>query len=78
MEDAAALPLALCDDSKALGKGPVLKASESFIEGLEWLSIGRSWEMSWREDFGGYSDLRSQQQGYRGGSRALNRIHYGK
>jgi hypothetical protein len=35
MEDAAALPLALCDDGKALGKGPVLKASESFIGGLE-------------------------------------------
>jgi hypothetical protein len=35
MEDAAALPLALHDDGKALGKGPILKASESFIRGLE-------------------------------------------
>jgi hypothetical protein len=78
MENAAALPLALCDDGKALGKGPVLKALESFIRGLEWLFMGRSWEMSWREDFGGYPNLQSQQRGYCGGSRALNRIHYGK
>jgi hypothetical protein len=35
MEDVAALPLALYDDGKALGKSLVLKALESFIGGLE-------------------------------------------
>ena len=35
IEDAAALPLALYDDGKALGKGLILKASESFIKGLK-------------------------------------------
>jgi hypothetical protein len=42
MKDSTTLPFTLCDNSEALGEGPVLEALESFIGGLKRLPIGRN------------------------------------
>ena len=57
MEDDSAFSRALCNDSKALGKGLVLEPLESLLGSLKRLPISRCDKVGYREGFSGNSNL---------------------
>lgn len=67
LEDDSALPLAFCDNGKALGEGPVLEPLESILGSLKRLPMCRSDKMGRGEGLSGQGDLGSQQRGHRRG-----------
>jgi hypothetical protein len=67
LEDDSAFPLALYNDSEALGEGPVLEPLESLFRSLKRLPINRGNKVGRGEGFGGNGNLRCQQRGHRGG-----------
>jgi hypothetical protein len=57
---------AFSDDSKALGKSPVLEAPQGNFAVFESFTGSRKYEVCWWDDLGGLLDLGIQQRGHRG------------
>jgi hypothetical protein len=57
IEDGLTLPRALCDDSEALGKGPVLETQKGIFRSHKGLAVGWCDEVGRGEGFGGFADL---------------------